>query len=125
MLESMQALPTVAVRDLHAAEQFYSGVLGLEVSGREGSEVITFRTAGSDLLVYRSEFAGTNRATAVTWVVGERLEEIVRELDEKGAAFQHYDLPGLNRNGHIHSGDGVRVAWFTDPEGNIHNLVTG
>lgn len=125
MLGAARALATVAVKDLQAAERFYARTLGLEVSGREGSEAISFKAGDSEVLVYRSEFAGTNRATAVTWVVGDDLDEIVRGLDEKGVAFEHYDLPGMSLSGHVHSGGELRVAWFTDPEGNIHSLVTG
>ena len=125
MLRAKLALATVAVRDLEAAERFYTQTLGLEVSGREGEEAVSFKTGGSDLLVYRSEFAGSNRATAVTWIVGEALEEIVKAMEGKGVRFQHYDIPGLSRTGHVHAADGMRVAWFADPEGNIHSLVTG
>lgn len=125
MLGEMLALATVAVADLEAAERFYTQTLGLEVSGREGDEAIGFKTGGSDLLVYRSQFAGSNRATAVTWVVGEALERIVEDLDAKGVRFQHYDLPEMSRSGHVHSAGELRVAWFTDLEGNIHSLVTG
>jgi catechol 2,3-dioxygenase-like lactoylglutathione lyase family enzyme len=126
MLETTQALATVAVKDLAAAERFYSEILGLKVTNREGSEAINFGSGAASLLVYRSEFAGTNKATAVTWVVGPKLAEIVRDLDAKGVHFEHYDMPGMERNGHIHSaGDSMSVAWFTDPEGNIHSLVSG
>lgn len=125
MLGTSRALATVAVKDLQAAERFYTRTLGLEVSGREGSETINLKAGDSEVLVYRSEFAGSNRATAVTWIVGDDLEEIVRELDQKGVEFQHYDLPGMSLKGHVHSAGELRVAWFTDPEGNIHSLVTG
>lgn len=125
MLGTARALATVAVEDLQAAERFYTRTLGLEVSGREGAEAISFKARDSEVLVYRSELAGTNRATAVTWIVGDELDEIVRGLDEKGVAFQHYDLPGMSRSGHVHFAGEMRVAWFTDPEGNIHSLVTG
>jgi catechol 2,3-dioxygenase-like lactoylglutathione lyase family enzyme len=125
MLGTTQALATVAVRDLEQAERFYSETLGLAVTHREGSEAINFGDGAASLLVYRSEFAGTNKATAVTWIAGENLAAIVEQLDAKGVHFEHYDMPGMQRNGHIHSAEGMSVAWFTDPEGNIHSLVSG
>ena len=125
MLADKRALATVAVKDLRAAEKFYTEVLGLAVSGREGEEAISFKAGESELLVYRSQYAGTNKATAVSWIVGEGLEEIVKQLDSRGAKFEHYDLPEMTRKGHVHSGGDTRVAWFTDPDGNIHSLATG
>ncbi|HEX2163196.1 MAG TPA: VOC family protein [Thermoanaerobaculia bacterium] len=124
MLGEKRALATVAVKDLAAGERFYAQTLGLEVTGREGSETVTFKAGDSEMLLYRSELAGGNRATAVTWIVGADLEKVVEQLDSKGVEFQHYDLPGMSLTGHVHSAGDLRVAWFTDPEGNIHSLVT-
>ncbi|HSC64901.1 MAG TPA: VOC family protein [Caldimonas sp.] len=125
MLSDKEAIATVAVKDLQAAAAFYEGKLGLAVQGREGDQVIGYRTGATRLNVYVSRFAGTNQATAVTWPVGDELEAIVRELKAKGVAFERYDLPGLERDGDIHRGGGLRVAWFKDPDGNIFNLVSG
>jgi len=123
MLGNRQAVATVAVKDLAAARRFYEGTLGLEVVHTEGGEAISFRTGGTQLLVYRSEFAGTNRATAVNWFVGDDLDGIVRALRDKGVAFERYDLPGLNREGDVHVAGPMKIAWFKDPDGNIHALM--
>jgi catechol 2,3-dioxygenase-like lactoylglutathione lyase family enzyme len=125
MLEDIRAIATVAVRDLEKAAAFYEGILGLAVQAREGDEVVSYATGGTVLNVYRSQYAGTNKATSATWVVGDRLDAIVAALRAKGVAFEHYDLPGLRREGDVHVGGDMRVAWFKDPDGNIHNLVSG
>jgi catechol 2,3-dioxygenase-like lactoylglutathione lyase family enzyme len=123
MLGNKQAVATVAVKDLAAARRFYEGTLGLTVERAEGAEALTFKTGGSRLIVYRSQFAGSNRATAVNWPVGGDLDGIVRALLEKGVAFERYDLPGLERQGEIHVAGPLKVAWFKDPDGNIHALM--
>ncbi|TIT26178.1 MAG: VOC family protein, partial [Mesorhizobium sp.] len=69
--------------------------------------------------VYHSDFAGTNKATAVTWNVGDEIAPVVKSLKSKGVAFEHYEMPGLSLDGDIHVGDGMKVAWFKDPDGNI------
>jgi catechol 2,3-dioxygenase-like lactoylglutathione lyase family enzyme len=125
MLSSKNAVATVAVRKLDAARRFYEGTLGLPVTGTEGDEVVAFRSGGSSLFVYRSQYAGTNRATAVTWVVGDEVDAIVRHLKAKGVAFEHYDLPGMKREGDVHVGGGIRTAWFKDPDGNVLSIVNG
>jgi catechol 2,3-dioxygenase-like lactoylglutathione lyase family enzyme len=124
MLSDKEAIATVAVKDLRAAAAFYEGKLGLRVHAREGDQVIGYRTGATRLNVYVSRFAGTNQATAVTWPVGDELESTVSELKAKGVVFEHYDMPGLEREGDIHHGDGLRVAWFKDPDGNIFNLAS-
>lgn len=125
MLTETDAIANLAVKDLAAAQRFYEGMLGFEAVAREGGELVSYRSGNTLFNVYRSEFAGTNQATAMTWVVGDRLEDIVAALAAKGIAFEHYDLPGLRREGDVHVGDGMKVVWFKDPDGNILNLVTG
>ncbi len=38
-------------------------------------------------------------------------------------SFEHYDMPGMTLVGDVHVGNGMRIAWFKDPDGNILNLV--
>jgi catechol 2,3-dioxygenase-like lactoylglutathione lyase family enzyme len=123
MLGDIDAIATVAVRDLSAARKFYESVLGLEVAHVEGEGAIEFHAGKSKLLVYVSEFAGTNKGTAVTWTVGSDVDAIVRDLKSKGVAFEHYDLPGTTVSGAIHQAGRLRLAWFKDPDGNILALV--
>ena len=125
MFDSIDAIATIAVRDLDAARRFYEKTLGLKAVDSEGDEVIVYRTGKSSLNVYRSQFAGTNQATAVTWNVGGAIEDIVAKLKAKGVNFEHYDMPGITRQGDLHVCGGMKVAWFKDPDGNILNLHNG
>jgi catechol 2,3-dioxygenase-like lactoylglutathione lyase family enzyme len=125
MLGSKNAIANIAVRNLDTARRFYEGTLGLKAVGTEGEELVAFRSGSSTLYVYRSQHAGTNRATAVTWEVGDEVDKLVRELKAKGVAFEHYDMPGLKVEGDVHVGEGMRIAWFKDPDGNILSIVSG
>jgi catechol 2,3-dioxygenase-like lactoylglutathione lyase family enzyme len=124
MLGSKDAVATLAVKDLQAARKFYEGTLGLAPVDAEGEEVIVYQSGTTKLNVYRSRYAGTNQATALTWVVGDELENIVGALKAKGVAFEHYDMPGMTRQGDIHVAGDLKVAWFKDPDGNILNVIT-
>ncbi len=124
MLRDKTAVATVAVKDLNAARRFYGDTLGLEQVGVD-NEFSAYRTGDSSLMVYRSQFAGTNRATAVTWPVGNDLEDIVRSLKAKGVTFEHYDMPGNTLEGDVHVAGDHRAAWFKDPDGNIIGIVSG
>jgi catechol 2,3-dioxygenase-like lactoylglutathione lyase family enzyme len=125
MLNDFGAIAIVAVKDLKKAAAFYEKTLGLRPKSREGDEVITYASGSTVLNVYRSEFAGTNKATTVCWAVGDQVDAIVDSLRSKGVAFEHYDMPGVKREGDVHVGYGRRVAWFKDPDGNILNIVSG
>lgn len=124
MLNGKSPTATVAVRDLAVARDFYEKTLGLapEPTGEPG--VLFYRSGGAALLVYPSDHAGTNQATAVTWSVGGDLEDIIEALRGRGVTFEHYDMPDTRRKGDVHVAGNTRVAWFRDPDGNIHALVS-
>ena len=122
MLRNHDSSAIVAVSDLEAARAFYSDVLDLELSD-EGEEegVLVYRTGATKLVVYQSEFAGTNRANAVVWGVGEAIDEIVATLEAKGASFEHY--PDIGRlEGNVHVAGEAKLVWLKDPDGNILHL---
>jgi len=123
MLADTTAVANLAVKDLEAAKRFYSETLGLPEIGKQGDELAIYRSGNSTLNVYRSEFAGTNKATAVTWSVGDALDRMVAALKSKGVRFERYEMPGATMDGDVHVFGDVRVVWFKDPDGNILNLV--
>jgi catechol 2,3-dioxygenase-like lactoylglutathione lyase family enzyme len=125
MLGNHQATATVAVGDIDRAIQFYEGTLGLTRVDSEGREAVTYRTGDTTLLVYHSEFAGTNLVTAVTWFLGDQVDICVEDLIAKGVGFERYEMPDTRHEGAVHVAGTMRVAWFKDPDGNIHSLVSG
>ncbi|HEY6477158.1 MAG TPA: VOC family protein [Polyangia bacterium] len=124
MLGDNDAIATLAVKDLTAARKFYEEVLGLKLAHAVGSEALTFKTGRTELVVYRSQYAGTNQATALNWRVGAELEAVVETLRSKGVVFERYDLPGLTQKGDIHAFGEFKSAWFKDPDGNIIALMS-
>ena len=122
MLRNTDAVATLAVKDLGVAARFYEGTLGLSRAGTADNEAIVFESGDSTINVYRSGFAGTNKATAVTWTVDD-VDDVVRTLKSKGVTFEHYDLPGTRREGDVHVSGDIKVAWFKDPDGNILSVV--
>jgi catechol 2,3-dioxygenase-like lactoylglutathione lyase family enzyme len=122
MLGSKDAIATIAVKDLKAAARFYEETLGLKKdSAVDGAT--TYSSGNSKVIVYQSEYAGTSKATVANWATGNDLESIVAALKSKGVSFEHYDLPGLTRQGDIHVAGELRIAWFKDPDGNILGLL--
>ena len=122
MLGNKDAVANVAVKDLDVATDFYRNTLGLKPLHEECNELVVFPSGHSSINVYRSEHAGTNKATAVTWTV-DNVEDEVNALRNRGVVFEHYDMPGMKREGDVHVSDHMKVAWFKDPDGNILNVV--
>ena len=123
MLGKADATPMIAVKDLDRASKFYDDTLGPEAKEDDGRRSADVKSGDTTFTVYRSEFAGTNKATALTFEVDD-IDAEVRELKEKGIFFEHYDLEGLTPKGDIYEGEGgFKTAWFKDPDGNILSLV--
>ena len=124
MLKEHDAVATIAVKNTSSARKFYEGKLGLVPEDVRDEEVVTYGSGRSRVFVYRSDYAGTNRATSATWTV-EDVDGLARELKSKGVPFEHYDLPGMTREGDVHVAGSMRAAWFRDPDGNILSIVSG
>jgi catechol 2,3-dioxygenase-like lactoylglutathione lyase family enzyme len=123
MLGDSDAIATIGVKDMKAAGTFYGETLGLKRGAGDELGVLTFESGNSKIFVYESQYAGTNQATAATWVLDD-VENVVKALAAKGVKFEHYDLPGLTLQGDIHVAESMKAAWFKDPDGNILALVS-
>lgn len=125
MLGKADATPMIAVKDLDRARRFYEETLGLETKEEMGGEILSVQSGRTPITVYKSEFAGTNKATALTFAVDD-VEKEVGELKGKGVFFEQYNMPGLEQRGDLYVGDGdFKTAWFKDPDGNILSIVQG
>ena len=122
MLKDHDSSAIVAVADLERARAFYSDLLGLDLAEEGGEEgVLVYRTGATRLIVYRSDHAGTNRANAAVWGVGDDLDPVVAVLEAKGAEFEHY--PDIGRlEGNVHHAGGMKLVWLKDPDGNILHI---
>jgi extradiol dioxygenase family protein len=124
MLANTDAIATVGVRDIAAARTFYGEVLELQEDDARSHypDFLTYRSGATLVQVYQSSYAGTNKATAITWDVGNRLAAVVDALSAKGVRFEHYDMPGMRREGDIYVADGMKAAWLKDPDRNVLNI---
>ena len=68
MLSSYTPVATLATSDLIQARSFYQDTLGLTVE-RGGMGGVSYICGGGNMFVYESAFAGTNKATSVTFEV--------------------------------------------------------
>ena len=94
MLANTDAIATCAVKDIAAARKFYEDTLGLAPLPTEEEGVLAYRSGKASILVYESQYAGTNKATAVTFAVKDLESEVA------GAQGQGRSLRALRPAGH-------------------------
>jgi catechol 2,3-dioxygenase-like lactoylglutathione lyase family enzyme len=126
MLADHHHLATIATADLDRARAFYEQTLGFKPT-RELAElgVVAYEAGSGSVLLYASEFAGTNQATVLSFdVPTDAYDAEITALRRAGVTFETYDLPGTWEDGVARMGN-QRVAWFKDPDGNILSLTTG
>ena len=113
----------VLTSDRTSARQFYTDALGLQVHG-EDDFAITFALGGGALM--RLTDVDGHRAgmhTVLGWNVDDIVETVVG-LAGQGVEFRVYPGMGQDENGiWAAPGGGARVAWFTDPDGNVLSLT--
>jgi catechol 2,3-dioxygenase-like lactoylglutathione lyase family enzyme len=126
MLSSYPPVPTLATSDLTKARTFYQDTLGLKVD-RDGTGGVSYICGGGTLFVYESSYAGTNKATSVTFEVPtSEFDGEVDALRAKGIEFMTFDFEGAEwKDGVASMGGEIKAVWFTDPDGNILNLSAG
>ncbi len=121
-LSDAHVIPTIAVKDLQPAREFYEGKLGLKPDQDLGEGGVIYKAGkGTTLLVYPSAMSsGTNKATYAGFRVDD-IEETIKDLREAGVEFEEYDFPGLKTENGVatYQGGGGKAAWFKDPDGNI------
>ena len=116
----MKIAVTLPAADLDRAKAWYSQVLGLEPVEIELMGEAWYELGGSRFMVYSSQFAGTNQATAAGLMVDD-VEATVAQLRARGATFEDYDFGDDFRtvDGIMTLPNGRKGAWFKDSEGNI------
>jgi catechol 2,3-dioxygenase-like lactoylglutathione lyase family enzyme len=112
---------TIPCRDLDAAMTWYADKLGIKPTEQEPQGAF-YEVGDSKFLLYPSQFAGTNEATAATFEVTD-VEAVVADLKGHAVVFEEYDLPDFKTEDSIASAEGFRGAWFKDPDGNIIALA--
>jgi len=124
MLKDATPVPTLATADIEKAKDFYDGLGFTHAEGDlPGGIMYTAGTGG--FFIYTSAFAGTNKATGMSFDVSdEEFDAIIAELRAKGLAFDTFDVPEAEWTDGVLSGMGMRSVWFRDPDGNILNVST-
>jgi catechol 2,3-dioxygenase-like lactoylglutathione lyase family enzyme len=111
----------VATGDPSRARAFYGGTLGLELVD-ETPFAVVFRAGPTMLRVTVVDAVVAAPYTVLGWAVAD-IAARVRQLGERGIAFERYAEVEQDELGVWRSPSGARVAWFKDPDGNTLSLT--
>jgi len=122
MIKQNQAFSSFSVTDLQQAKQFYTEILGMEVS--EDEYTLELHIGGDQkVMVYPKPNHTPASFTVLNFPVDD-IEQAVDQLTGKGIRFEIYNDPGLttDEKGILRS-EGPLIAWFKDPFGNILSII--
>jgi catechol 2,3-dioxygenase-like lactoylglutathione lyase family enzyme len=125
-LSAARIAARLPAQDLERARAWYAEKLGLQpVEERPGG--LRYEFANGEFALFASTGAASGEHTQMGFEVDD-LDAVVRELRERGVAFEDVDVPGLRTVDGIaevegaypsKGGIGERAVWFRDSEGNM------
>ena len=123
MLKDSKAFSGFSVDDFAAARTFYDDTLGLDVAVMDESMgLMSLDLAGGGrVIVYAKPTHEPAGFTILNFPVAD-VDRAVDELAARGVSFERYDGFDQDERG-ISRGPGPRIAWFTDPAGNVLSVL--
>lgn len=121
MFDTSKAFSGLSADDLDAAEQFYGGVLGLDVTRNDSGMLVIMLGSGGQILVYPKLDHTPASFTVLNFAVAD-VRAAVADLIAAGVIMQRYEGMPQDADG-VMRAHGPEIAWFTDPAGNIISVV--
>jgi predicted enzyme related to lactoylglutathione lyase len=121
MLNKSQLISFVATSNAKKAKEFYEKILGLTfVSGDQFA--LVFEVKGTMLRIQKVDKVNPHGYTALGWQV-INIKKEVSQLVKHGVTFARYKGMDQDEQGIWKAPSGAKIAWFTDPDGNILSLT--
>lgn len=120
-LSSSSLMAFVATRDAEKARVFYEHTLGLRFVADEPFALV-FDAHGTVLRIAKVQEIKPAQYTVLGWIVAD-IAAVATGLAQQGVTFERFEGFAQDELGIWASPDGVSVAWFKDPDGNILSLT--
>lgn len=121
MLAKNEVIAFAATADLVRARAFYEIALGLPVI-EANAYACVFNANGTTLRVTLVGEVATPGYTVLGWRVTD-ISETIGGLEASGVVFIRYDGMEQDSQGVWTTPTGDRIAWFSDPDGNVLSLT--
>ena len=118
MLDELEVIAVLPVKDMNRARAFYKDAFGFEPTEEDDTGVMFRLKGGTSFMLYETENAGTAKNTQLCWMTSD-LDGDMAQLRSKGVTFADLDLPGLKTENGVATLGPSRSAWFSDSEGNV------
>jgi predicted enzyme related to lactoylglutathione lyase len=123
VFKNAHAFSSFSVDDTQKAKEFYSQVLGLEVSEIMTCLLKLHISGGNKVIIYPKPNHIPATFTVLNFPV-DNVEKTVEELTKRGVHFEIYNQADLKTDDKgICRGEGPTIAWFKDPAGNILSIL--
>jgi len=121
MLESADVVAFAGATDLDRARIFYEQTLGLPVA-EQNDFACVLDANGTMLRITAVPEVSRPGYTVLGWKVAD-ITAAVRDLTAQGVVFLRYDSMDQDEDGVWMTPGGDKVAWFSDPDGNVLSLT--
>lgn len=125
MFKTKGAFSGFSANDIEKAKDFYTNILGLDVTqDKDMGNILNVKIEGdTEIIIYPKEDHQPATYTVLNFLV-EDIERAVDELTSQGVTFEKYDMGDLKTDERgIMRGNGPTIAWFKDPAGNIISVI--
>jgi catechol 2,3-dioxygenase-like lactoylglutathione lyase family enzyme len=120
MLSSGKLIGFVPTTDSNRSREFYEGGLGFKFLS-EDQFALVMQAGESMIRIARAGKFIPAQYTVMGWEVTD-IEAVVKWLSGRGVTFEKYPFVQDQKQGIWTTPNGDKVAWFTDPDGNVLSL---
>jgi len=121
VLATSDVIAFASTTNLARARSFYESALGLTVVD-ENAYACVFNAHGTMLRITAVAEVAQPGYTVLGWRISD-ISETVTRLESSGVVFARYDGMEQDAQGVWTTPNGDRIAWFTDPDGNVLSLT--
>jgi len=121
MLDRERLVAFGATVDAARAARFYGDVLGLRVRSDDAFALV-LDANGTELRLQKVEALTPQRFTVLGWQVRD-LDATLATLTARGVSAERYAGLDQDDRGVWRAPSGARIAWFTDPDGNLLSVA--
>lgn len=123
MFNNSKFFSSFSCSDLSAIKDFYINKLGFEIEDEFDGGMSIKNSKGNSFMVYEKGEGHQPATYTCLNIIVDDVEKCVDELNAAGITMEQYESMNTNEKGISEEGMG-KMAWFTDPSGNIISIMT-